>query len=142
MARTGPVLLIEDDENDIEVICAALRDLKVENPVHVFRDGQSALAYLRSTDEQPFFILSDIRMPAVDGISLRRTICKEPYLRRKSIPFIFLSGIATQDIINEAYDLSVQGFYRKAKNYVALKDQLYGIVVYWRQCLHPNESDD
>jgi CheY-like chemotaxis protein len=138
MALSGPILLIEDDENDIEVIRAAITEIGVENEVISFLLAQEALDYLYQTTDQPFLILCDVRMPGINGLALRKIICKDEYLKRKSIPFIFFSVAATPEIVNEAYELDVQGFYLKERSYKAIKDQLLAIFIYWQRCLHPN----
>ncbi len=138
MALTGPILLIEDQENDIEVIKAALIDLGIRNGVVAYTTAEDALNYLNVTSDQPFVILSDIRMPGMNGLEFRKVINTTPFLRRKAIPFVFLTAYVTPQIVNEAYDLDVQGFYRKENNYEALKEQLLSICIYWQRCLHPN----
>ena len=140
MAVQGPILLIEDDLNDADVIAAAITELGVKNELKLF-SAQDALDYLTVTTDRPFLILSDIRMPGLDGLALLKQIHCTEYLRKKAIPFIFYTGIVTRDIINEAYDIGVQGFYKKADHFTAIKDQLLSILVYWRQCLHPNHDN-
>src|SRR5690349_11620286 len=142
MALNGPVLVIEDDPNDTEVIEAAIKDIGVRNEVRTFNSANDALDYLQNTEEQPLLILCDVRMPGMDGLAFLQTIYQDEYLRKKSIPFIFFTVIVTPDIVNRAYDLGVQGFYKKPTNYTALKDQLLAILVYWRNCLHPNSDQE
>ena len=132
--------MIEDDPNDTEVIQAAIKDIGVRNQVRTFNSAGDALDYLRGTGEQPLLILCDVRMPGMDGLAFLQTIYNDEHLRKKSIPFIFFTIIVTPDIVNRAYDLGVQGFYKKASNYTALKDQLLSIFVYWQNCLHPNSD--
>jgi CheY-like chemotaxis protein len=141
MALTGPVLVIDDDTNDAEVIEAAIRDLGVKNEVKRFASALLAIDYLFMTTDQPLIILSDIRMPGMDGLSLLKKIAETPYLREKAIPFVFLTGFATRQIVDTAYKIGVQGFYRKASSYVELKDQIFSIMAYWTRCLHPNTEN-
>jgi len=140
MALNGPIILVEDDRNDVEIIAQAIKELKIENKVLVFHQAQQAYDYLLVTTDRPFIILCDIRMPYLDGLSFRKNICKNPELRKKTIPFIFLTGIVSISIVNEAYDLDVQGFYQKAGSYEGIKEQLLAICIYWKQCLHPNKD--
>lgn len=138
MALHGPVLVIEDDTSDADAIAAAVRELGVKNEVKPFASGQQALDYLAVTTDKPLVILSDIRMPGMDGLSLLQTIQNTPFLRDKAIPFVFFTGIATPDIVNKAYKNGVQGFYKKANSYGELKDQIFAILAYWTRSLHPN----
>lgn len=138
MSKKGPILLIEDDEDDQFLISQAVQQLAIVNPVAVFHDGQEALYYLETTQEQPFLILCDINMPRLNGLELRARINQSEYLRKKAIPFVFLTTTASAETVREAYDESVQGFYQKAVSQAGLQAQLRLIVEYWQTCLHPN----
>jgi CheY-like chemotaxis protein len=138
MALNGPIILVEDDKNDADVISLAIKEIGVTNEVIILHTAQEAYDFLLTTTERPFFILCDIRMPYVDGLSFRKNIFENEELRKKSIPFIFFTGLVSQDIVNEAYNLEVQGFFEKATSYDAIKEQLLILCLYWKQSLHPN----
>ena len=126
--------------NDMEVITAAIKELGIKNDVKHFFSAEEAYSYLVTTTDHAFVILCDIRMPDTNGLTFRKSIIENEYLKKKSIPFVFFTGAVSQNIINEAYMMDVQGFYRKATNYQELKAQLSAIYIYWRGCLHPNSS--
>lgn len=138
MSLKGPILCIDDDEDDQHLIGLAIQQMKLPNSLLFFHDGQQALDFLESTTEQPFLILCDINMPLMNGLELHRRIGASEYLRRKAIPFVFLTTTGNAYSIAEAYKQSVQGFYQKAINFTDLADQLRLIVAYWQSCLHPN----
>jgi CheY-like chemotaxis protein len=54
-------------------------------------DAEKALAFLKSTTEVPFLILSDINMPKLDGFALRQKIHVDAQLQLKCIPYLFFS---------------------------------------------------
>ena len=140
MALQGPILLIEDDSNDADVIATAIREIGIPNVVKILDNAQEALDYLYSTTDQPYLILCDIRMPGMDGLAFRKSIIGDPYLKKKSIPFIYYSALASQEIINSAFDLDVQGFFKKTEEFGRIKEQLLSIFMYWKQCFHPNKK--
>lgn len=142
MALQGPIISIEDDEDDQQLIEMAVNQLAIPNQLRFFQNGQEALDYLRTTQEQPFLILCDVNMPVMNGLELRKVINEEEYLRRKSIPFVFLTTAANQHTVQFAYDETVQGFYKKASRFEGLKEQVQLIVNYWRSCIHPNSRFD
>lgn len=137
-SQRGPILIIEDDSSDAEAIVAAVGELKFQNEVKRFAQAKDAIEYLMVTSDQPLVIISDVRMPGLDGISLLSQIQETEFLRLKAIPFVFLTGIITKDIVNKAYDLGVQGFYEKSHTYEGIKEQLYFILSYWKRSIHPN----
>lgn len=138
MSLRGPIVVIEDDVNDADVIITAIREIGVKNEVKQFSNAQEGYDYLSATTEQPLIILSDIRMPGIDGLSLLKKIRANDGLRKKAIPFVLFSGIASREIVNEAFAHGVQGYYKKADDYVALRDQILVIISYWTRSLHPN----
>jgi len=138
MSKTGPIILVEDDAHDQDVMTAALKDNGVPNEVICFDGAQPALAYLLQTADQPFIILCDILMRGMNGLEFREAIHDNDYLRKKSIPFVFFTAAVSQEIVDEAYDLTVQGFIEKPRIYDELKKNLAQVIGYWSACLHPN----
>lgn len=138
MAKAGPILIIDDDKDDCELIMIALQQLNISNAVRCFENGKHALDYLQATPDKPFLIFCDINMPVMDGLELRRQISLDPQLRNKSIPFIFLSTTANPVPIKEAYEMSVQGFFVKGKTVEEIRQLVKEIVSYWSRCKHPN----
>lgn len=138
MSKQGAILLIDDDRDDRELIEEVLNDVKAEHQVVSFASGEEALDYLKSATGQPFLILSDINMPVMDGIELRRQVNENEALRKKSIPFVFLSTTATNKSVEEAYEMSVQGFFQKPSSVQELGSLLLLICDYWQKCRHPN----
>ncbi|GAB3046900.1 response regulator [Spirosoma pulveris] len=138
MSTTGPIVCIEDDEDDQQLVSVALKELQVANELLFFRDGKTALQYLESTAQKPFLILCDINLPVINGIELRKQLNQNEYLRRKSIPFLFVSTAADPGLVRTAYDETVQGYFKKPVRYSNLKEQIRLILAYWSECLHPD----
>jgi CheY-like chemotaxis protein len=137
MKNTHPILIIEDDVDDCELIQSALEDIGVQNEQKCFKNGQEALDYLQSTSEKTFLILSDVNMPILDGLELKRKINTDDKLRMQSIPFVFLSTSNAKKDINTAYDLLAQGFFTKPNKFNALTDLLKNVTNYWGTAKHP-----
>jgi len=138
MLTKGPILCIDDD--DRYLVGQVLHQLGLPNPILFFSNGQTALDYLETTSDRSFLIFCDINMPLLNGLELRKRINASDYLRKKSIPFVFLTTTASQQSIKMAYEKSVQGFYQKALSYQELIKQIRLVVEYWQNCLHPNSQ--
>lgn len=136
--KKGPILLVDDDLDECEVIKDALERQKIENELICFPNGIKALEYLRTTTGQPFLILSDLNMPGMGGLELRKILNEDPYLKEKSIPFVFLTTTPGIYAVREAYELSVQGFFEKGKSMQEIGELLREIYNYWQRCRHPN----
>lgn len=135
---TDPIVIVEDDADDQYFIRTICEKIGVSAELLFFDDGLSALDYLENTASKTFLILCDINMPVMNGIELRRRIQENVNLRRKSIPFVFLSTAARPREVEEAYNLTVQGFFVKASQLSEMEKSLELIFRYWLECKHPN----
>ncbi|GAC1424496.1 MAG: response regulator [Flavisolibacter sp.] len=137
MHVSGPVVYLEDDEDDQELLKDVFQSLKIKNELKFFYTCQSALDYLRTTTDKPFLIITDVNLPEMSGLQMREEICKDPYLKKKAIPYIFLSTSASSSDIRKAYDLDIQGYFQKENSFAALQNMIHKIVNYWNVCKHP-----
>ena len=138
MNKNGPIVVIEDDEDDKEILIGIFKDLNYQNLIIYFSDGEEALKYLIATDIKPFLILSDINMPKLSGFELREKIYVNENLNLKCIPYLFFTTTSSQKAIINAYSQSVQGFFVKPNNIVRLQNTLRKIVDYWQECEAPD----
>lgn len=138
MNSNGPVIIIEDDIDDQDILQEVFQKLNYVNKVLFFNDGQAALDYLNATDVLPFIILSDINLPKLDGFALRSKIKLDAKLQLKCIPYLFFSTASNQKAVVDAYSLSVQGFFVKQNSMAELEKTIMLIMEYWKRCVSPN----
>lgn len=138
MNNNGPVIIIEDDIDDKEMLEDVFQKLGYSNELLFFTDGEAALDFLNETDLLPFIILSDINMPKLDGFALRNKIKLDARLQVKCIPYLFFSTASTQKAVIDAYSLSVQGFFIKQNSVAELEKTITVIMEYWKRCAAPN----
>ena len=138
MNKRGPIVIIEDDTDDQEILSDIFKELDYNNKLIFFADSEQALEYLTDTDIEPFLVLSDINMPKLNGMELREKIHNNEDLRLKSIPYLFFSTSAEQKHVIDAYSRSIQGFFVKPNNIDKLKNVIVKIVEYWQECESPN----
>jgi len=137
MDRLGPIMIIEDDEDDQLLFQEVFTSLNYGNEILFFGDGMAALKYLTESSVKPFIIFSDINMPKLNGMELREKIHQNEDLRLKSIPYLFFSTTAEQRFIVDAYSKSAQGFFIKPKSFTELQDTIKLILDYWSKCVSP-----
>ncbi|MGZ8538239.1 MAG: response regulator, partial [Flavisolibacter sp.] len=122
MNKYGPIIVIEDDMDDQEILVGIFENLGYKNKIVYFADGNLALDYLNKTDVQPFLILSDINMPKINGFELRNKIFTNELLQTKCIPYLFFTTGANKKAVTDAYALSVQGFFIKPASIQGLEN--------------------
>lgn len=138
MNKGGPIIIIEDDIDDQEILAEIFTELNYRNEIIFFGDGEQALDFLINTATEPFIIFSDINMPKLNGVELREKVHNNEDLRLKSIPYLFFTTTAEQKHVIDAYSKSIQGFFIKPTNFEKLKRMIKVIVEYWQECVSPN----
>lgn len=138
MNKSGPIIVIEDDKDDQELLSMVFEELNYHNRVIFFDDGVSAYEYLVSSKEHPFVIISDINMHKMSGFELRDQIHKNELLRLKCIPYLFFTTASDEKNVIDAYSKSVQGFFTKPNEYSEILRVIGTIFKYWEECHSPN----
>lgn len=141
MNKNGPVIVIEDDEDDQMLLTEIFNKLDYKNRIVFFKDGNEALDYLNKTDTNPFLILSDINMPKINGFELRSKIHTNEQLQLKCIPYLFFTTNANKKSVIDAYAMSVQGFFVKPNTMNKLETTIKLIMEYWKECIAPSEYE-
>lgn len=141
MCKKGPIVIIEDDEDDKDMLVEVIEQLNIKNKILWFDNCEAAYNFLSNTTEPIFIIFSDINLPRKTGIELKYDIDRDPVLKRKSIPFVFYSTSASNNDVNEAYaSLNVQGFFKKENDYKTIKDNIKTILNYWSISKYPGAT--
>ena len=139
MPKKGPIILVEDDKDDQELIAEIIQQSAYENELRIFNNGKEALDYLLSNSDRHFLILCDVNLPKMNGMELKTRINENDTLREKSIPFIFLSTTENPTFVKKAFGMSVQGFFNKPNNFNDLKIIVEMALNYWKLCEYPGE---
>ena len=138
MSAAGPILILEDDLDDQEILEVIFKSLNVKNIRQYFGSSDEFLEYLLQTPEKPLLIFSDINMVKANGIELKKIIESNPFLKGKTIPYVFLTTSANPPDVRQAYDLHSQGFFVKSADVSNMTKVIDHILFYWKMSLHPN----
>lgn len=104
---SGQILLVEDNPGDVRLIREALRASPLRNALHVARDGDEAMAFLRregpwAQAPRPNLILLDLNLPRKDGREVLSEIKADPDLKR--IPVLVLTTSTAAEDVRRSYD--------------------------------------
>lgn len=139
-SRLGPIIIIEDDVDDQDILKEVFKSLDVPNTLKFFSTCDDAYEYLDTTTDKPFLVFSDINLPGMSGADLKRKINQAKHIRRKSIPFVFLTTTSAHHAVLDAYESLAQGFFTKPDNINSLKQMIEMILNYWKISQHPNPN--
>ena len=137
------ILVVEDDKNDQFLIERALRAAKVVGPIHFASDGDEAIAYFmgegkfanRQTYAYPTFVMTDLKMPKVDGFGVLEFLKANP--EWAIIPTVVFTASADRDDIKKAYMLGASSYHVKPHNPAALRELIGTLNAYWLTCEVP-----
>jgi CheY-like chemotaxis protein len=133
MNPNGPIVLIEDDADEAEILCELFNRICPANEVIVINDSRKAVQAL-SNCEKPFIIFSSVNLSALNGFQLRNEILADTLLSRKCSPYIFYAASSNEEMLKRVYDAQASGYFHDITDYNELGDRLASIVEYWGRC--------
>jgi len=140
---TKPILLVEDESGDAELLMRAFKKAGVQNPIRHLDNGDRALFYLRDTEISsnaipnplPILILLDLKLPGMSGLELLRWLRQQKHLRR--IPVLVLTSETDDRYMDAAYDAGANSYLLKSPRPEEVERVVSLITNYW---LNLNES--
>ena len=131
-----PILLVEDNPNDLELTLIALEKSQLANEVIVVRDGAEALDYLYArgqyasrTAGNPAVVLLDLKLPKVDGIEVLREVRASQSLR--SMPVVMLTSSREEQDLVRSYELGVNAYVVKPVDFTEFVRAISDLGVFW-----------
>lgn len=131
-----PILLVEDNPNDLELTLIALEKSQLANDVIVVRDGAEALDYLHCREGyqnrvpgNPAVILLDLKLPKVDGLEVLSVIRATNGLR--SIPVVMLTSSKEEQDLVRSYELRVNAYVVKPVEFGEFVTAIADLGVFW-----------
>lgn len=136
MSHPKPLLLVEDDANDVRFLRRALQEAGGDQELIHLPDGEKALARLHSpAHPKPALVLLDLNLPGMSGVEFVRAMKVDPELAE--IPVVVLSTSNQRCDVLDSFDLSVAGYMVKPMGYQALVETVKVIQDYWTLNLLP-----
>ncbi len=138
MSHLSPVLLAEDDPNDVLLVRRAFQENQALNPVHAVGNGEEAIHYLagdgpfadREAYPFPALFLLDLKMPVKDGLEVLRWLHDHPEIPHK-LPVVVLSAAEMPTETQMAYAMDIQACIVKPLSYAELREKIRILKEYW-----------
>ena len=146
--RLTPILLAEDDPEDVYLISEALDENQITNPLFIVENGEELLDYLhhegKYTDTKlfprPGLILLDLNMPLLDGREALEVIYQDPDLRQ--IPVVVLTTSDAEEDVEVSYRFGAKGYVTKPVTFKGLLENLKTIGEYWLDVVKLPEGEE
>lgn len=131
-----PILLVEDNPNDVELTLIALEKTRLANPVVSLRDGEEALQYLHRegpwasrSEDNPAVILLDKKLPKIDGHEVLKAVRGDDKLKR--IPVVMLTSSREESDLLRSYDLGVNAYVVKPVAFDDFMAAISDLGMFW-----------
>ena len=143
--NTRPILLVEDNADDVELTRIAFSEAKIANPLHVVGNGVEALDYLcgrgryanGARPESPALVLLDLNMPRMDGREVLQAIRAE--VQTRSLPVVVMTTSAEPFDVEACYSLGANSYIRKPVDFGQFMQAVKQVGMYWLVLNHPRE---
>ena len=115
-ADPADILLVEDNPGDVRLTQEALKNGRIDNTLHVVRDGVAALEFLERRGEyadapRPDIVLLDLNLPRKNGDEVLEAMDEDPDLDH--IPVIVLTSSESHADVVRSYDLNANAYLTK-----------------------------
>jgi DNA-binding response OmpR family regulator len=125
--NTRTIMIIDDDEDDRDFFCLAIRKINSNAKIVCCTSGEDAIDYFESTELTiPDFIFLDLKMPRMDG---KETICRLNKIKRaKGCPVIIYSTTRSTTDEAEAKESGARFFLTKPYRFKDLVDSVSSVM--------------
>jgi CheY-like chemotaxis protein len=131
-----PILLVEDNPNDLELTLTALARTGLANQVIVARDGAEARDYLFRKGSHkdrvpgnPTVVLLDLKLPKIDGLELLQMVREHPETAR--LPVVILTSSREDRDVTAGYELGSNAYVVKPVNLDAFFKAIQDLGIFW-----------
>lgn len=145
MAELKPILLVEDNPNDIELTLAALEKSQLANEIIICRDGAEALDFLyrrgpykNRAVRDPAVVLLDLKLPKIDGLEVLAAVKNDPEMR--AVPVVMLTSSREEVDLVRSYQLGVNAFVVKPVGFAQFFEAIQDLGVFWAVLNEPPPS--
>lgn len=144
--RQRCILIVDDSEDDRLFIQRAFKRLGVTDELRLVSSGDEALRYFNGEDafadrnQFPFpsLILTDLKMPRIDGFSVVEAIKTNPDWC--IVPVLVLSTSEDPDDVKRSYMLGANSYLVKPHDHAELQRLLGIAYTYWMECKMPKSD--
>ena len=131
--NTHHILIVDDDDNDVFLVRAAMEWAGLTNPVEIAANGRQAIDHLQHALQRaqglplPIrLVLLDLKMPGLDGFDVLTWRLRQPAL--VNLPFVVLTSSDLEWDRKRALDLGAADYRvkpRKMQDLVLLLKQVH-----------------
>jgi CheY-like chemotaxis protein len=114
-SKPASIVIVEDNEPDLILICEALRKRGMKCEITHFKDGADALAGIErignDVEPVPDLIFLDLNIPKISGLEVLVRARSKP--RLKTVPIVILTSSQSHDDRSQSIELGATSYVTK-----------------------------
>lgn len=130
MNKKGPIVIIEEIEEDRKLFAEIFSDLKLTNKMFCFNSCAEAYQYLISRKIKPFLLFSNIVLfqggDEQSSYNKHKSMCFE-----FRCPCLFFTTLFNQCFIIDTYSLPTHSYFVKPYSFEKFKHVVQSVIQYW-----------
>lgn len=135
--KSLPILLVEDNYNDVLLIERAFRKAQIKPILSIVSDGDEAISYLSREGHYadgkrypfPLLILLDLKLPRRSGLEVLAWLKQQPRLKRLLV--VVLTSSQEECDLSQAYELGANSYLLKPIDFQDFVGLVELIDAYW-----------
>lgn len=139
--NTAPILLVEDNPDDVELTRIGFKRANIPNEVIVVKDGRDAIDYFtgggrfsgKTPARLPSLVILDLNLPRLSGLEVLKWIRRQP--RTRHVPTVVLTTSADERDVLESYSAGTNGYVQKPIGFDEFQETAGKMGMFW---LHLN----
>ena len=135
-AGSGPLLVVEDNHADFEIISLLLPEAGIKSPIIHFRSGEEALEYVATLREKspmerqlPAHVLLDLNLPGVSGLDVLSELRGGDAFTL--VPVTILTTSSHPRDISGCYQAGANSYMITPVDFERFEKMLRGFAAYW-----------
>jgi len=127
-----PILLIEDNPDDVELTLRAFNQHNVTNEIIVARDGAEAEELLFGDGRRipvPALILLDLKLSKLNGLEVLKSL--REHAVTALVPVVILTSSVEEEDIVSAYESGANSYIRKPVDFSDFVSAIKQVGMYW-----------
>src|SRR5581483_587075 len=132
MEALEPIVLVEDNDDDVALTKRALARNNISNPLIVAADGAEALDLLvehNGHSVRAAVVLLDLKLPKVDGLTVLKRLRENE--STKLTPVVVLTSSKEEEDVISGYKLGANSYIRKPVDFEQFTEAVRQIGLYW-----------
>jgi len=125
-----PILLVEDNRDDVDLTVMALHQENIANPIEIARDGVEALTRMEDrTKPVPLLVLLDLKLPRISGLEVLKRLRSNK--RTHNVPVVVLTSSREETDLYSTYDSGANAYVRKPVDFDRFTEIVRQLGLFW-----------